>query len=108
MTKEEILEKLQRDTIIRGLSRNIAVVATILPAIVPVCRERVPAMCASELIYGLPVYAVKMIVPPQRPAWVRAKLSRFVPGHCFYRLSALIAGDGIRHCIGTKTVSAAK
>jgi len=65
-------------------------------------------MSTCELIYGLTVHTVRVAVPPEHPAGIRAEFFRFAPGTLFYWLPALFASDGVRQSIGVKAVPVAK
>ena len=82
--------------------------ATILPVLISVCRKRLSAIGASELIYSLTAHAVEVTIPPQCPASIRAEFSRFVSSSYFYWLSALLADNSVRHSITVKAIPTAK
>ena len=52
---------------------DVTVMAAVLPVIIAISGEALPAMCTSELIYCISIYLVLMGIPPLHPALIRAE-----------------------------------
>jgi hypothetical protein len=87
---------------------DVAAMAAILPALIPIGGELFPAMGAGKVVDCLFPHAVLVAVPPGCPAGIRAENSGLAFGKDFRGLAAVLAKDSILWGIAIQTIAAAK
>jgi hypothetical protein len=87
---------------------DIAAMAAILPAMIPIGGEILPTIGADESVDCLFLYAVQVAVPPGCPAGIRAENSGLAFGKDFRGLAAVLAKDSILWGTAIQTIAAAK
>ena len=87
---------------------DVAAMAAILPALIPIGGEILPAMGAGKGVDCLFPHAVLVAVPPGCPAGIRAENSGLAFGKDFRGLAAVLAKDSILWGTAIQTIAAAK
>ena len=87
---------------------NVAPMAAILPALIPIGGEILPAMGAGKGADCLFPHAVLVAVPPGCPAAIRAENSGLAFGKDFRGLAAVLAKDNILRGTAIQAITAAE
>lgn len=80
----------------------------ILPTLIPIGGELLPAMGAGKAVDSFFLYRVLMAVPPGCPAGIRAENSGLAFGKDFRGLAAVLAKDNVLRGTAIQTIAAAK
>lgn len=87
---------------------DVAAMAAILPALIPIGGELFPAMGAGKGVDCLFPHAVLVPVPPGCPAGIGAEYPGFAFGYGFRGFTAVLAKDNVLRGTAIKTIAAAK
>lgn len=95
-------------TLLSKAISNVASVAAILAMLIAVCCELRAAGCTGEMIDCFSFNAVKMVIPPDSAASIRAELPGLLLWGGLDGFAALLAANRALSCFTIKPISTAE